>query len=79
MIKGVRMGLIGAIHSADGTELDEIMKTIIRRHGQLFPEWEVHFISLHRDAEKRKKDLEELVCFLERSEENRKSAAIGGL
>ena len=70
-------GIVDTIRQTDWPELDAIMKAVIRRYGELFPEWELYFISMHRDAEKRKKDLEDLICFLERLEEHRKSGGIG--
>ena len=76
-MKNKQNGIVDTIRQTDWPELDAIMKAVIRRYGELFPEWELYFISMHRDAEKRKKDLEDLIYFLERLEEHRKSEGIG--
>ena len=76
-MKNKQNGIVDTIRQTDWPELDAIMKAVIRRYGELFPEWELYFISMHRDVEKRKKDLEDLICFLERLEEHRKSGGIG--
>lgn len=70
--------LVKAVEGADQEELDAVMKAIVRRYGELFPDWEVYFITMHRDAEKRKKDLKELVSFLESVEEHRKTEEHSG-
>lgn len=66
------------IRSANGAELNEIINAAIRRYGELFPEWEMHFISMHRNGEKRRADIQKLVQFLEAVEERRRNEESAG-
>lgn len=66
------------IRNANGEELNEIINAVIRRYGELFPEWEMHFVSMHRDGEKRKADIQKLFHFLEAVEEWRRNEGSTG-
>lgn len=58
--------VVDRIENADGGEISEIIRAIIRGYRKLFPDWEVIFLSMHRnDPVKREKDIENLLRYLQ--------------
>ncbi len=54
------------IRSADGDELNQLLHTVIQRHQELFPDWELAVLSLpRRDEEGRSKALTDAISMLQ--------------
>lgn len=59
--------ILKAIEHADDIEINEILNAVTQRYSNVFPEWEVMFLSLpKKDLEERRKILELFVSFLRR-------------
>ncbi|MBQ9148040.1 MAG: hypothetical protein IJX69_00555 [Oscillospiraceae bacterium] len=59
--------ILGWIEQADDDAISQIIQAVIRRYKQVYPGWEVVFLSLPRDnAEERRRQLNELIEFLNR-------------
>ena len=56
--------IIEAIEQADDERISDVIQAVIRRYGQLFPEWEVIFLSVHKDPKLRAKDIKAHIRFL---------------
>lgn len=56
--------ILDRIAHADDNEITMITEAIIRRYENYYPDWEIAFISLHKDPVKRKQDLENIYHFL---------------
>ncbi len=57
--------LVPAIMSADSTDLEDILYYIKSRYAQLFPQWEMHIISLKKE-EDRVRQIDAMIAMLER-------------
>lgn len=58
--------LISQITQADDVEITEIIRAVIRRYTLVYPEWEVMFLSVPREANARREQLEEMLRLLEK-------------
>lgn len=58
--------VLKAIENFDDPQLNEIIQAVIRRYQTLFPDWDVMFLSLSRNPEERRKQLDLTVDFLNR-------------
>ncbi len=54
-----------AVMSADGTDLEDILRLVKHRYEQLFPNWEIHMISLEK-GENRARQIDSMIAILER-------------
>ncbi len=57
--------LIERINTMTEQELQDVMRIIENRYRQAYPEWDVVFISLHKDPQLRRQELEgvlRLIC-----------------
>ena len=52
-------------HSSDDT-LYQIMRSIERRYADVYPDWEVLYIAVHKDPKLRKAEIAQLITFLEK-------------
>lgn len=52
------------IEQADDFETTEIIQAIICRFSRVYPGWEVLFLSVHKEPEQRKRDIEGLIQML---------------
>ena len=59
--------IISWIHQSDGDGLSEITFALAERYNELFPDYEVMHITLYRDPEKRKADIQSRLPILEKS------------
>lgn len=57
--------LIQAISQVQDYEIEEVMIALLKRHGELFPDWEMHLISIEKAGD-RGKQIDEVIRFLER-------------
>ncbi len=57
--------LVPAIMTADSIDLEDILEQVKRRYVQLFPQWEMHIISLKKD-EDRIRQIDAMIAMLER-------------
>ena len=72
--------ILARIEQADYEELDQIMDAVERRYPQAFPEWEVFYTAVHKEPALRRKELEELVAYIEKDlrwNEEQKMASLG--
>ena len=56
--------LIGEIAKTDAVQIEEVMRAVVKRYGELFPDWEVSMISLDRKAD-RSKQIDEMIAMLQ--------------
>ena len=59
------LDLLDAIKKANGEEMDEILKTVLFRFGELYPEWEISTISVSK-SEDRNEQLDRMITLLEK-------------
>jgi len=59
--------LLAYIQKADTAQLNQIMDAVKLRYRTAFPEWEVVYAAIHRDADKRKQDIDSIVEMLYRT------------
>ena len=59
--------IISWIQQSDGDGLSEITYALAERYNELFPNYEVMHIALHRDPEKRKADIQSMLPILEKT------------
>lgn len=57
--------LIKAIEKLNEYEIEETLQAVLRRYGELFPDWEVSTISLQKN-EDRIEQLDRTIAFLEK-------------
>lgn len=60
--------ILDSIENADDLQIGEIINAVIRRYGKVRPGWEVVFLSVRKDPEKRKEDVEGIIRMLRRTE-----------
>ena len=53
-----------AIAQADAYELDKILKAVLKRYAELFPDWEVGTISLQKSAD-RNEQIDRMITMLQ--------------
>ena len=53
--------VLAYIEDADALEIDPILNAITRRYCRLFPDWDILFLSLPREPEQRKHQLEQML------------------
>lgn len=54
------------IEEADGLKLHDVMNAVRRRYASKYPQWDVFYIAIHKEPETRRKELEELVTYIEK-------------
>ena len=52
------------IERTDDQEIQDVIQAVIRRYALAFPDWEVMFLSLPKDPQKREAQLELTIDFL---------------
>ncbi len=57
--------ILKAIEEADERLICEIIKAVISRYGEIFPDWEVLFLSVRRAARERIEDIDAHIRYLE--------------
>lgn len=62
--------LIAAIEEADGYMMNEIVKAVVRWYAKAYPDWDVSFLSLHKDPKLRKKELRETFRYIKKYNKN---------
>lgn len=60
--------LLAYIENADTVQLNQIMDAVERRYRSAFQEWEVIYVAVHREGEKRKQDIDSIVDLLYRTQ-----------
>ncbi len=66
--KDLHVELLAYIENADTVQLNQIMEAVECRYRSAFPEWEVIYVAVHREAEKRKQDIDSIVDLLYRTQ-----------
>ena len=59
------LDLLDAIKKVNGEEMDEILKTVLYRFGELYPEWEISTISVLK-SEDRNEQLDRMIMLLQK-------------
>ena len=59
------LDLLDAIKKANGEEMDEILKTVLFRFGELYPEWEISTVSVLK-SEDRNEQLDRMIMLLQK-------------
>lgn len=57
--------LTESIQTMDDAQLAEVIRAVMRRYDQLYPEWDACFLTLPKDPKERKQALGNLFSFLE--------------
>ena len=60
--------LLSQIENADDILMQQILQTVIRRYGTVFPQWEVVFYSLPKEPQQRRQEIQALIQFLQTHE-----------
>ena len=60
--------LVAAIEQADVGQIGDILNTVLRRYGELFPEWEISIISVKKN-EDRDDQIDQIIQMLLRLKE----------
>lgn len=60
--------ILDRIENADDSEISEIINAVVRRYGRVYPDWDVMFLSVRKDPEKRKEDVEGIIRMLRGTE-----------
>ena len=72
--------VINFIEQADDLEIERIMAAVKRRNETAYPQWEVFYAAIHKDPVIRRKEVEELVRYIEKdlqwNEEQRKKDSL---
>ena len=58
--------IIAYIEQADDFQIQEIMDAVKRRYAIAYPQWNVFYAAVHKDPVLRKKDLDDLVAYIEK-------------
>ena len=58
--------LLRKIEEADEFEIQEIMDAVKRWYVVTYPDWDIIYTAVHKDPKLRKKELEELVAYIEK-------------
>ena len=58
--------ILEKIEQADDFEIREIMDAVERRYAVAYPQWDVFYAAVHKDPALRRKDLEDLVVYIEK-------------
>ena len=73
--------ILRKIEQADDFQIREIMDAVERRYAIAFPKWDVFYAAVHKDPALRKKELADLVAYIEKDlkwyEENKDSLGWG--
>lgn len=59
------MDLVNAIAQTDAMEIDSILKAVLKRYAELFPEWHISTISLEK-ATDRNVQIDRIIAMLEK-------------
>ena len=59
------LDLLDAIKKANREEMDEILKTVLYRFGELYPEWEISTVSVLK-SEDRNEQLDRIIMLLQK-------------
>lgn len=57
--------LVKAIGQADETQIEDILQAVLRRYGELFPDWDVSTVSLSK-SEDRNEQLDRIIGVLQK-------------
>ena len=60
--------VLSRIAQASYTELEQIMRAVENRFSVAFPDWEVIYVSVHKDPKLRKEEVARLLEFIERTD-----------
>ena len=58
--------ILERIEQANDLELQQIMDAVKRRYAIAYPQWDVFYAAVHKDPTLRKKDLDDLVTYIEK-------------
>lgn len=59
------LDLVEGIAQANGDEIDTLLKAVLRRYAELFPDWEVSTISLEKSSD-RNEQLDRIIVMLQK-------------
>ena len=62
------MSILEQIHNAKPEEMNDILLSVQRRYRELFPEWEVHILSLEKAVDKNEQ-IDAAIALLEKMKE----------
>lgn len=60
-----RKRILAKIHKAGSEDMESLLQAVIQRYQQLYPDYEILYLALPRDLEKRKQTLENTNAFLD--------------
>lgn len=58
--------ILEKIEQADDFQIREIMDAVERRYAIAYPQWDVFYAAVHKDPALRRKDLDDLVAYIEK-------------
>lgn len=53
--------VLSYIENANDSQINQIMDAVERRYRTAFPNWEVIYVAVHREPEKRKQDIDSII------------------
>jgi hypothetical protein len=57
--------LIAQIARADGAQIEKLLNAVLRRHGELYPDWEVSTVTVEK-TQNRSEQLDRIIALLEK-------------
>lgn len=57
--------ILAKIHKAGAEDMEPLLQAVIHRYQQLYPDYEILYLALPRDPEKRKQTLDNTKAFLD--------------
>lgn len=58
------LDLYAAIQQADSVEIESLLELVLRRYGELFPDWEISTVSVEKSAD-RNEQLDRMIAMLQ--------------
>ena len=75
--------ILAYVEKANDLQLQQIMDAVKRRYAAAYPQWDVFYAAIHKDPALRKKELKELVAYIEKDlkwhEQKRKTPSCEGV
>lgn len=64
------MNLFEEIARADSTEIEMLLKAVLERYGELYPDWEISTVSLQKSADT-EEQLDRMIAMLQKMKGSR--------
>lgn len=58
--------ILEIIEQADDMGIQQIMRAVERRYAQMYPQWDVIYMDVHREPKQREADLQAILAMLQK-------------